>query len=64
MDVLGLAPGSKFNHYQSHRFNKEAVELGCAYQSLRRHREFVESIPLNTTSIELRGTQPDVRDFR
>jgi len=64
MDVLGLASGSKSNHYQSQRFNQEAVELWCTYQSLRRHREFVEPIPINTASIEVRGTQHGVRELR
>jgi len=64
MDVLGLVPRSKSNHYQSQCFNHEAVELGCTYQSLRRHRKFVEPIPINTASIELKGAYPDARELR
>ena len=51
----------KYIHYQSQRFHPEVVELGYTYQTLWRHKEFVELIPINTASIELKVSQPDVR---
>jgi hypothetical protein len=54
----------KYIHYQSQRFHQEAVEPGCTYETLRRHREFLEPIPINTASIEFRGAQPDVPELR
>ena len=54
----------KYIYYQSQRFYEEEVELGKTYQTLRKHRKFVEPIPINNGSIEFRDAEPDFRVLR
>jgi len=38
--------------------------LGEHTRHTRMNMEFVEPLPINTASIELRGAEPDVRELR